>query len=349
MINYFFISSPLHFFIATNLAILHKSDTNIAILISKNEHTAKQYAKATQHNKNIFQQTYNFTINDQQPKFSQRKLRFSQIKELISSTSPDRIFTGSDRRMEFQFAMHQARKLNTNVEGIYMDDGTVSYLGHKSINNIFHRHIDPILKKLVYGFWWKNALTTGSSSWISKAYLAKPEDAHPLLKNKELIALDQDVFTSDEFLEVNAFLIEKYEVLNSINFNQIKAVLCLPNESFYLKNPEFLVQIKKSILKRFLQNEIAIKAHPKSNNMALLSQVFPDSIPLPNDLGMELLLPKLSDETSIIGDVSTALLTAKWLKPKVTVQAFEVDNDISKQLKNLFHSLGITFLALESV
>jgi len=349
MINYFFISSPLHFFIATNLAISHSNDTNIAILISKNEQTAKQYAKATQHNEKIFQQTYELSINEDRPKFSQRKLSFTQIKELVSSTLPDRIFTGSDRRMEFQFAMYQARKLNTNVEGIYMDDGTVSYLGHKSINSIFHRHIDPLLKKLVYGFWWKNALTTGSSHWISKAYLAKPEDAHPLLKSKELIALNQEIFSSDEFLEVNDFLIEKYEILNSINFNQIKAVLCLPNESFYLKSPLFLEQIKKSILKRFQPNEIAIKAHPKSNKMALLSQVFPDSILLPNDLGMELLLPKLSDETSIIGDVSTALLTAKWLKPKVTVQAFEIDNDISKQLKSLFHSLGITFLTLESV
>lgn len=349
MINYFFISSPLHFFIATNLAISHKADTNIALFISKNEKTAKQYAKATKHFSDIFQDTYDLTINDDQQKFRQRKLRFEQIEQVIASTPPDRIFTGSDRRMEFQFAMYQARRLNSEVEGIYIDDGTVSYLGHKSINSVFHKYIDPTLKKLVYGSWWQNALTTGSSNWVSKAYLAVPKDAHPLLQNKQLIALDQEVFSSNEFFEVNDFLIAKYDELNTIDFPKIKAVLCLPNESFYLKNTAFLQQIRKTILNHFQADEIAIKAHPKSKDMALLAQVFPKSISLPNTLGMELLLPKLSDNTSIIGDVSTALLTAKWLKPKVTVQAFEVNSDISKNLKNLFNSLGISFLSLESV
>ncbi|GAA6172165.1 hypothetical protein NBRC116592_18350 [Colwellia sp. KU-HH00111] len=349
MINYFFISSPLHFFIATNLAISHKTDTNIALFISKNAQTAKQYAKATKHFNNLFQDTYDLTINDDQQKFKQRKLRFAEIEKVIISTPPNRIFTGSDRRMEFQFAMHKARQVNAEVEGIYIDDGTVSYLGHKSINSIFHKTIDPLLKKIVYGAWWKNALTTGSSSWISKAYLAVPKDAHPLLQTKELIPLEQDVFSTDEFLKVNDFLIANYDALNAIDFTKIKAVLCLPNESFYLKNSQFLQQINQTILQHFAAEEIAIKAHPKSKDMALLAQVFPQSISLPSTLGMELLLPKLSDNTSIIGDVSTALLTAKWLKPKVTVQAFEMNSDISKNLKNLFKRLGINFLTLESV
>jgi len=251
--------------------------------------------------------------------------------------------------MEFQYAMHKAQGLNANVEGIYMDDGTVSYLGHKSIHSVFHRYIDPTLKKLVYGFWWKNALTTGSSSWISKAYLAAPNDAHTLLQAKTLVALDPDVFLNDKFIKVNERLIENYDELTLINFEQVNAVLCLPNESFYLKDAAFLQKIKNTVFKHCQPNEIAIKAHPKSNNMTLLAHVFPDSIHLPNSLGMELLLPKLSNNTVIVGDVSTALLTAKWLKPKITVQAFEVNNDMSKQLKRLFHSVGITFLSLEPV
>lgn len=346
MINYYFISSPLHFFIATNLAISHKGETNIALFISKNEQTAKQYAKATLHFKDIFQQTHDLTINDEHSKFSQRKLRFSQLKGIIASTPPDRIFTGNDRRVEFQFSMYQARKLNTDVDGIYIDDGTISYLGHKSINNIIHKYVDPILKKLVYGTWWKNALTTGSSNWISKAYLAVPKDAHPLLKTKELVPLNQAIFSSEKFLAVNDFLIAKYDELNTIDFSQVKAVLCLPYESFYLKDPSFLSKIQQSMLQKFKPEEIAIKAHPRSKEIELLTHNFPKSTLLPNTIGMELLLPKLSDSTSIIGDVSTALLTAKWLKPSVTVQAFEVNSNISTSLKKLFDSLEITVISL---
>jgi len=346
MINYFFISSPLHFFIATNLAISHKNDINVALFISKNKKNAEQYAKATEHFKDIFQHTFDLTIDDDQNKFKQRKLRFTQINDIISSLMPDKIFTGSDRRMEFQFTMHQARKLNNQVEGIYIDDGTVSYLGHKSINSIFHKYIDPVLKKLIYGTWWKNALTTGCSEWISTAYLAVPEDAHPLLKTKKLIALDQSIFSENEFLQVNEFLIKKYDDLDSIDFLKIKLVLCLPNESFYLNNNIFLQQIKNAIPEQYSLAETAIKAHPKSKNMALLTKIFPESTQLPNILGMELLLPKLTDDTCILGDVSTALLTAKWLKPQISVQAFELNSSISKNLKKLFNSLGISFIAL---
>ena len=346
MVNYFFISSPLHFFIATNLAISHKDDINIALFISKNKKTAYQYAKATEHFSNIFHHTYDLTIDDEQNKFKQRKLRFNQITAIISSMLPDKIFTGSDRRMEFQFAMHQARKFNTQVEGIYIDDGTVSYLGHKSIDNVFHQYIDPLLKKLIYGAWWKNALTTGSSDWISKAYLAVPQDAHPLLKNKQLIALDQHVFSSKIFLQVNQYLIDEYDELNCIDFSKVSAVICLPNESFYLKNSVFLQQIKDAITQEYELSDIAIKAHPKSKNMSLLADIFPNSIQLPNTLGMEILLPKLTNDTCIIGDVSTALLTAKWLKPTVSVRAFELNTAISKNLKNLFNSLGISFISL---
>ena len=346
MINYFFISSPLHFFIATNLAIAHKNETNIALFISKNKKTVQQYAKATEHFKDIFQHTFDLTIDDEQHKFTQRKRRFNQIETLISSMLPDKIFTGSDRRMEFQFAMYHARKFNTQVEGIYIDDGTVSYLGHKSIHSVFHQYIDPLLKKIVYGAWWKNALTTGSSAWVSTAYLAVPEDAHPLLKNKRLVGLDQSIFSSQLFLQVNEYLIENYDELKTIDFLKIKAVLCLPNESFYLNNRVFLQQIKKAITQEFQLSDIAIKAHPKSQNMSLLVDIFPNSIELPNTLGMELLLPKLTNDTCIIGDVSTALLTAKWLKPKVSVRAFKLNSAISTNLKKLFNSLGISFISL---
>ena len=346
MINYFFISSPLHFFVATNLALSHKNDTNVALFISKNKTIAQKYGNATEHFSDIFEHTLDLTIDDSQKKYKQRHLRFKQIEALLSTTPPDRIFTGSDRRMEFQFTMHKATQVNENVKGIYLDDGTVSYLGHKSINSIFHRYIDPLMKKLVYGFWWKNALTTGSSDWISTAYLAVPKDAHPLLSTKELIALDTTYFACEQFLQVNEFLVAEYTELTTIDFSKVKAVVCLPNESFYLNDPDFLQKIKSAITKQYPLSDIAIKAHPKSHNMALLSKVFPSSTPLPHTLGMELLLPKLSDETLIIGDVSTALLTAKWLKPKVSVQAYELDSAISKNLKTLFTSLGISFVSL---
>tara|TARA_B100000767_G_scaffold275149_1_gene310704 strand:- start:195 stop:1241 length:1047 start_codon:yes stop_codon:yes gene_type:complete len=347
MINYFFISSPLHFCIATNLAISNKNDRNIALFISKNKATVNQYSKATKYFNTIFNETYDLSINPKKNKLKEIKSCFKKIDNIITLFPANKIFTGNDRRLEFQFTMHKTRLINHNVEGIYIDDGAISYIGHKSINNLLHKYVDPYLKKLVFGTWWKSALTTGSSSWISKAYLAMPSDAHPLLQTKELVAIKQEVFSSEEFLKVNDFLIATYNGLTKIDFLNVKVVLCLPYESLYLHDQTFLSNISKAILKNCKAEELAIKAHPRSKNISVLKENFPSSISLPNTLAMELLLPNLTDNTSIIGDVSTALLTAKWLKPNLKVEAFEINN-IPTNLKILFKKLGIGFVNIKS-
>jgi hypothetical protein len=346
MINYFFISSPLHFCIATNLAILNKNDRNIALFISKNKATINQYSNATKYFNSIFSGTYDLSINPKKNKLKEMKACFKKIENIVTLLPANKIFTGNDRRLEFQFAMHNTRLINHNVEGIYIDDGAISYVGHKSIHNLMHKYVDPYLKKLVFGTWWKRALTTGSSSWISKAYLAMPSSAHPLLRKKELIAIKQEIFCSEEFLKVNDFLIASYDGLAKIDFLKVKVVLCLPHESLYLRNQTFLSDISKAILKNCRATELAIKAHPRSKNISVLKENFPGSISIPNTLAMELLLPNLTDHTSVIGDVSTALLTAKWLKPNIKVEAFEINN-IPKNLKVLFEKLGIKFLNID--
>jgi hypothetical protein len=52
----------------------------------------------------------------------------------------------------------------------------------------------------------------------------------------------------------------------------------------------------------------------------------PDSaIQVPTGIPMEILLPLLNSECHLAGDVSTALLTAKWLRPELSVTAFASD------------------------
>jgi len=346
MINYFFISSPLHFFIATNLAISHKNDTNIAIFMSKNKKTALQYSHASNKFKNIFQHTYDLTIGNIGKKMVDRKQSFNNIKTIILSYPPDSIYTGNDRRVEFQYAMFKASRINKNVKGIYMDDGAISYLGHKSLAKLSHRYIDPLLKKIFYGFWWKPPLTTGSSNWISQAYLAYPKYAHPLLKGKKIKSINREIFSNEEFNQLNHFLTESYTELNDIDFSNIKAVLCLPFESFYLNNNEFIIKIKSYLDTQYKANEVAFKPHPRSKNTTLLNEIFTESIALPRTLGMELLLSKLDKQTCVFGDFSSTLLTTKWLRPELETQAFELKLSYQPELKSLFQNLNIKFITI---
>lgn len=334
--SYFFISSPLHLFVATNLAISLEGD-KIAVFINKNLNTAKQYGKVAKQFTSLFKDVLVLNCRD-------KKDTYKKISNALKHSPPDEIFAGNDRRVEFQFAMHTARKYNANVKGAYIDDGAVSYLGHKSAGNFAHKYIDPWLKKIAYGLWYKSAGTTGCTEWIENAYLAFPALAHPLLQKKKLVAISPENFNACSFLELNNALLSNTQSLTDINFKEIKVVLTLPHEASYLNSPEKLEKLKTSIFNRFGKIGIAIKAHPRSENLALLSKAFPDTENLPATIGMEMLLPLLNNDIAIVGEISSTLLTAKWLKPNSTVQVYQGDNKPDEKLALLLAELGITQL-----
>lgn len=334
--SYFFISSPLHFYIATNLA-LDIEGNKVAVFINKNVATAQQYGDVAKQFPNLFTDVLVINCKD-------KKASYAQIESAIDKHPADEIFAGNDRRVEFQFAMHTAKKLNPNVKGAYIDDGAVSYLGHKSSGNFAHKYIDPWLKKLAYGSWYKSALTTGCTAWVDTAYLAFPKLAHPLLKEKQLTAISPENFSEPQFLALNNALLSNSKTLDDINFSKIKVVLTLPHEASYINAPEKLTSLKASLLVKFQESEIAIKAHPRSENFALLTKIFPQSTNLPATIGMEMLLPLLANNIAIVGEVSSTLLSAKWLKPNADVRIYQGDKKPDEKLVFLLTELGITQL-----
>jgi len=343
MVNYFFISSPLHFFIATNIAIQKHADNNIALFISKNKHTAELYSSVITDNSDIFNHFEILPVNDSKNKLANRKQCFSLIEKILSQTPAEQIFTGNDARVEFQYAMHIARQYKKEVAGIYIDDGLGSYLPHRSMNSFTRKYIETFIKKLTYGNWWKSPLSLGGSEWVTQAFLAYPELAHPLLIDKKLEKIDDKIFESPAFIGICDRLLTEQTDSKQVNFNNIKVVICLTHDTIYLNYEKTLTQLRAIFESKCLAEEIAIKAHPRSKQNALISQVFPKATILPNKVGLELFLPHINNDTLIVGDISTTLLTSKWLKPNVQVGYFEAKTKAidSAGLMSLFDALSI--------
>ena len=343
MVNYFFISSPLHFFVATNIAIQKTGDENIALFISKNKQTAELYSGAMTNDSAPFSQVVLLPVNDTKNKVANRKKCFSLIEKILEQTPADKIFTGNDARVEFQYAMYVARKQSNNVSGIYFDDGLGSYLPHRSMSSFTRKYLENFIKKLTYGNWWKSPLSLGGSQWVSEAYLAYPKLAHPLLAAKKLHKIDGKAFESSTFIDICDGILQKQTDNNKINFDNIKIIICLTHESIYLDYEKTLLQLKAIFKDKYLPNDIAIKAHPRSKLTAPISKVFPQATLLPSKVGLELFLPHININTLIVGDISTTLLTSKWLKPNVKVGYFEAETKAidSAGLLSLFNTLSI--------
>ena len=341
--DYFFISSPLHFCIAANIAIQNPTHKNVAVIISKNVEVGNTYASAAKHCPQIFNKIIPLTASVTGGRLISRKGKVKILKQLFSKQLKIRIFTGNDRRIEFQYAMHISTKSGTDVEGIYMDDGAVTYVGHKSMNKIQHRYVDPLFKKLFYGFWWKNAVTTGTSTWIETAYVAFPDAVHPLLRDKRLIALDAEVFKSDQFIALTSHLLDSDKNPRKL-LAGVKVVLTLPDEAGFLERQKLFQDVFQQLGCYFEISEIAVKAHPRSKKLGIMENIFSGVILIDSSLGMEILLPLLDEGCLVVGDVSSTLLTTRWMRPDLPVVAIKIKDEIPILMMDLYNKLQIEMI-----
>ena len=243
----------------------------------------------------------------------QRQQAFRTLDGILQDLNPQWIYTGNDRRIEFQYAM-----AHSQAKGVYLDDGTYSYLGKPS-HWLKDQVIDQCLKKLAYGFWWRQPPTIGASSWIDHSVLAFPDSALPSLKRKPVEPLPQNL-THPAFTELaNLCLSSTPEVASQIP--QVNALLLLPHESITVDRPDRFGQ--------WLSNNgqvVAYKHHPRTQENQRTSHhtqsfwsVPEDAMALPPATPMEIILPLLPQKSRVLGTLSTALLTAKWLRPDAAV------------------------------
>ena len=351
-INYYFISSPLHLMFAANMAIQHGNETNVAVINSYIPANFRLYVAAVAGNPQIFDKQVEFNVPEKSGKYKIRKYRMKVLKGALQKDIPDRIFTGSDRSVEFQYAMHIGKKLNPNLKGVYLDEGTQTYLGHKHMYDFQHRVIDPTMKKIIFGSWWKSAPMIGASGWIDTVYASFPSQVHELLKQKEVLPISLKPFGSAEFQQFADSVLEQ-QGFDSDTLSNVRCILVLTNDSYYKDFWSHFGKLLEALKPYFHDAEIAVKAHPRSKFLGELQVRYPGFLHLNNRIGMEFLLPKINEEAVFIGDVSSALFTIKWFRPTATVMAAEIDQDspmhFEGPLKKLFNSAGIEIMRVSEI
>ncbi|CAA0102433.1 Uncharacterised protein [Zhongshania aliphaticivorans] len=348
MHRYYFISSPLHFCVASSIALQHQDDLNIAVMVPGSQTFLKKYGGAAEQSSDIFGKVAYLAERTGKLNITARKSWFASYQTLFGDQQEVAIYTGNDRRPEFQSAMYWLVTQGKKPDAYYMDEGTVTYIGHKSMHSIQHRYIDPLLKKLLYGELWKNALTTGSSPWIATACVAFPDLVHPRLKEKTLLPIDVAAFSDEKFLDM-ARTIAALDKDQQTLLDHVSLVLTLPYEAYFIKQRHRYAELATQLKTMFSLDQMAIKPHPRISKPELLSETFPGFQVLDSSVGMELLVPLLNAECAIVGDVSSVLLTAKWLRPTMPIFALAQDEDASSKLAEIYQKLDIPIVAMEEL
>jgi hypothetical protein len=350
--NYFFVSSPLHLLFSCNLALVHKDDENTVVLIPRETAHFSSFEDVLTRHSHIFDRVISFETGNRKGKYFERRRRMASIKKALMQRPADRIFTGTDRRVEFQYAMSVSSKLKSALIGIYLDDGMASYLGHKSMHNIAHMYIDPLFKKLFYGWWWNNPVTIGSSSWIGEAHVAYPELIHESLASKKVVPIDKQIFKQPQFIDLCEQLLRSRNVDNQ-SIRNVDAIIVLTHESFYPDAVAHLNGLVQAISKYDASFKIAIKPHPRSAEVERFKSLYSNILFLDSRVSMELYLPLVKDRCVIIGDISSALFTTRWFSENTHVIAVKLQQKIPAHIEDnlyqLFSNLGIVKMNVEEL
>lgn len=350
--NYFFVSSPLHLLFSSNIALRHEGDHNVVVLMPREGRPFSPFAEVLREDPSIFTEVISFETGNRPRKHAERKRRMAVIEDALSKMPADRVFTGTDRRVEFQYAMHVASRSNPDVVGAYVDDGMGSYLGHKSINNIAHRYLDPLAKKLVYGQWWDNPIMIGASKWISEIHVAYPDLVHELLKSKKALAIDKAVFRDPRFLALCEKLL-RFRNVDDQSVRDVDIIVVLTHESFYPDADAHLERLVEAVSQYDPAAKIAVKPHPRSEKIESWRSRFTELLFLDSKVSMELFLPLVKERSVIIGDISSALFTANWFSESARIVAVDlphaVPTHIEDNLARLFRELGIPKIGIDEL
>ncbi|WP_455217824.1 capsular polysaccharide export protein, LipB/KpsS family, partial [Kaarinaea lacus] len=346
----FMVSTPLNLFMASAVALdireKHKNSQDPVrcelCFIDQPGLSARMYIDAVKTwNESPFDAVHVFPSRASTlfKKLCNRRRAFRLTRNIIEDLQPDMIAVGNDRRIEFQYAMFYSQSVGYAPRGAYLDDGTFTYVGRKT-KGIQDSWIDNITKKLFYGSWWQQPETVGSSAWIDDAYVAFPEWVYKPLEQKLLHSINAAWFESQEIQLLSKVLLQYFNVDDGL-VRQLDVVITLPHASLVRDESGYASTMKQVVDDLTARGKkVGIKYHPRQvGEDPLQLATNPGVEQLPAVLAFEVLLSVLGNPV-IVGDVSTTLLSSRWLRPSLRVIAITGGGQ-QEQFVDLFRKLNI--------
>ena len=346
---FYFVSTPLNTILATLLALQKPEERAHLLCVDRRESRPDPMMQALQQwQGSPFESIHILVTKGTKPwrSYRLRRSAFKTIDALVARYRPSRFYTCNDRRIEFLYGVEAARKLDCPPRCSYIDDGVYSYFPTEK-KWYQESLLEQWLKKAAYGSWYNVPRVVGSSPLLESAYLLLPELAHAYLQKKTLHPLNLAPLLEPPMQEYFRTYLDRSGITLP-DLSELRSVYILPHSSLFGRYPAFIAMVAGEARASGREGSIGIKYHPREAGPDLLQLTgLPGVVAIPAEAPSEILLPLLAPGTRLVGNVSTALLTAKLLRPDLAVTAFVSGSDRrSRMLLPLFEALGITVESL---
>ncbi len=319
--NIFIAFTPYHIFLASMIALTRFENSNILIVIK--DFSADKIIRALNSSK-IFAEVITLPGLYKQ-EFQRNTLRKNNAKSigaLINKyNSIDTLFLGTDTRIETQSAAYKVKKIFKNAVVAVLEDGGDFYKSNamEVPSKGFWRTLHS---KLVFGDWYEYVKIGGLYSITEEVYAIFPQLVRDEIRIKKILPIECEVCIQNEYQKFienywNIFWGEKEKL------QKVDGILMIAYSEYTNHYPRYKELIRE-ICKKAAQKgmRIGIKYHPREEikdycNLGAMKNIYflEEEISAENIYALQTIKLKF-----IIGDVSSALMTAKWiLKDNINV------------------------------
>lgn len=275
---------------------------------------------------------------DRRQAFKQHQV---QIDQLVDQLNPNAVYVGNDIQPISQYCLFRAKRVIAGCTGMYVDEGTGSYMTGRSSLSIWGKQVEGWVKRLQYGRWYKRPTQLGRSVYIDQQLLEFAS-----LANYRSTQLDMAIFESPAFGEFAQRVADAAG--DQTQLGTVDALLIVPHSIVFDRlygGTQVLTALTQSLLD--LGIHLAIKTHPRDQVIFAV-----DGTPtyIANQLPAELILPLLPPTAVVIGDVSSAMLSANRMLGRDRVFSLAVnDGEFASQAQSLLRQLDAQILPPDQV
>lgn len=274
-----------------------------------------------------------------------RRQNRARLDARLADAVPDAVFVGVDNFYEAQYLLHRSGRLNPARRGVYVEDG-VSVYDYSYRKTFIRTHPKEWMRAVRYFPWWRPSPLPGASSWLSEGHVAFPDLVLEPFRRKRLHALPRRRYLSVEFRNLAGVIAASFGVDRS-RLAETDVLIAVTHTKWGSLLPgyrETMRRICRSLLAA--GKRVAIKPHPRDPNQnALELDEHPNLYRVPGQAMFEVLMV-LTDHPRllVIGDASTSLVAAKWLRPDAEVLALRhaPDGIDARYLQRVFEGIGVT-------
>lgn len=310
-----------------------RSKKNSELIIVRSYHNADKYAERIRE-KNIFSdvRVVRGLEDTQKTSYPFRALikgeedtRFPMYKKVIERIKsaqgyPRRIFAFNDTQPLSQYILWKNKQ--NGGSNVYIEDGSGAYVDKETAKK---QKMKKYILKLYFGRWYQTMQTHGKSPYTDKIQVFHPHLVPP--RDKPVEELGNLFDEADE---------EVREIMGSPDISADSLIIA--PLSGYLKRQRVYEEYIETV-KDYVGDSPAVKYHPREEDYFLseiAQEEITDSLPAESIfLGMK------ESSPTIIGDISTALYTAKLILPESKVISIANRLGIESDIIELLDRTGV--------